>query len=163
MNNLVFVDVEAAGATPIHGTMTEFGAVLMNGDSYHGQIYASTLDPDNPAKPIVGRKLRPVHDVMNEFMIWLRDNIKGRPIFVSDNPAYDWQWIAAAFAICGMSNPFGHSARRIGDFYAGLERDFSRTQDWKKLRRTKHTHNPVDDARGNMEALTELIMRITPM
>jgi hypothetical protein len=24
---------------------------------------------------------------------------------------------------------------------------------WKQLRRTRHTHNPVDDALGNVEAL----------
>jgi hypothetical protein len=160
MQQLVFVDVEAAGATPVTGKMTEFGAVLMDGSSFYGQIYASKPDPANPAKPIPGRKLRPVHDVMNEFMVWLGNNIKGRPIFVSDNPAYDWQWIAAAFDTCGMPNPFGHSGRRISDFYAGLQRDFSRTQDWKKLRRTEHTHNPVDDARGNMEALTTLIEQL---
>ena len=155
--NLVFVDVEAAGATPIRGKMTEFGAVLMNGDSYHGQLYAGTPDPENPAKPIVGRRLNPVHDIAKEFDDWLKANVKGRPIFVSDNPAYDWQWIAAMFDTVEMENPFGHSGRRISDFYAGLNRKWSETQGWKRLRRTKHTHNPVDDARGNMEALTTLL------
>lgn len=154
---LVFVDVEAAGNSPIHGKMTEFGAVLMNGESYHGQIYMSSPDPTNPAKPIVGRKIQNVHDVARGFDLWLKTHVKGRPIFVSDNPAYDWQWIAAMFDTVGMDNPFGHSGRRISDFYAGLQRDFTKTQDWKKLRRTEHTHNPVDDARGNMEALTTLL------
>ncbi len=27
---------------------------------------------------------------------------------------------------------------------------------FKRLRKTKHTHNPVDDARGNAEALLEI-------
>jgi len=27
---------------------------------------------------------------------------------------------------------------------------------WKHLRKTKHTHNPVDDAMGNAEALLEM-------
>jgi hypothetical protein len=160
MKNLVFVDVEAAGPTPMSGTMTEFGAVLMNGESYHGKIYDGFPDPENPAKPIVGRLLRSVPDVADEFHNWLRQHVKGRLIFVSDNPAYDWQWIAAMFDFCGIDNPFGHSARRIGDFYAGLQRDFTKTQDWKRLRRTPHTHNPVDDARGNMEALTTLLEQL---
>lgn len=154
---LVFVDVEAAGISPIKGTMTEFGAVLMDSRSFHGQIYASTPDPANPAKPIVGKKLTPIFTVMEDFERWLKTNVKGRPIFVSDNPAYDWQWISAAFDTVGRDNPFGHSARRISDFYAGLQGDFTKTQDWKKLRKTEHTHNPVDDARGNMEALTILL------
>jgi hypothetical protein len=54
-------------------------------------------------------------------------------------------------------NPFGHSARRIGDFYAGLLGDFQSTQKWKRLRRTKHDHHPVHDALGNAEALIRLL------
>jgi len=44
----------------------------------------------------------------------------------------------------------------VGDLYAGLEHDFFASSKWKKLRRTKHTHHPVDDARGNVEALLAL-------
>ena len=50
-------------------------------------------------------------------------------------------------------NPFGFSGRRIGDLYAGLVKDASKATEWKKYRVTKHTHDPVDDARGNAEAL----------
>ena len=28
---------------------------------------------------------------------------------------------------------------------------------WKKFRKTKHTHNPVDDAKGNAEALKHIL------
>jgi hypothetical protein len=34
-------------------------------------------------------------------------------------------------------NPFGHSGRRFGDFYAGLVGDLQTTQKWKRLRRPK--------------------------
>ena len=54
-------------------------------------------------------------------------------------------------------NPFGHSGRRIADFYAGLVGDFRSTQKWKRLRRTKHDHHPVHDALGNAEALIRLL------
>ena len=50
-------------------------------------------------------------------------------------------------------NPFGFSGRRIGDLYAGLVKDASKATEWKKYRVTAHTHNPVDDAKGNAEAL----------
>jgi hypothetical protein len=54
---------------------------------------------------------------------------------------------------CGK-NVFGFSGRRIGDLYCGLVKDASKNQEWKrKYRITKHTHNPVDDAMGNAEAL----------
>ena len=52
------------------------------------------------------------------------------------------------------SNPFGWSSRRIGDLYCGMVKDtFAQ---WKHLRVTKHTHHPVDDARGNAEVLLKM-------
>jgi len=61
------------------------------------------------------------------------DRVRGCPVFISDNPAYDWQWIAGMFDRAGMDNPFGHSGRSIGDFWAGLNRNWSDTQGWKRL------------------------------
>ncbi len=51
--------------------------------------------------------------------------VHGVLVFVSDNPAYDWQWIAGMFDRAGLDNPFGHSGRRISDFWAGLNGDWS--------------------------------------
>jgi len=156
---LIFVDVEAAGDTPITGIMSEFGAVeFKTRQYYHGRIHETTPHPDNPAIPIIGQQLRPRIDVMFEFSTWIFDVSRGnRPTFVSDNPAYDWMWIAAAFDLCGINNPFGHSARRIGDFYAGLCGDFYTRQKWKNLRETPHDHHPVNDAMGNVEAMHRLM------
>ena len=51
-------------------------------------------------------------------------------------------------------NPLGWSARRIGDLYCGLVKDAGKNHEWKKkYRKTKHDHNPVNDAKGNAEAL----------
>jgi hypothetical protein len=51
-------------------------------------------------------------------------------------------------------NPFGWSSRRIGDIYCGFKNDMY--ANWKYLRDTKHTHNPVDDAKGNAEAILKM-------
>jgi hypothetical protein len=75
---------------------------------------------------------------------------------VSDNPAYDFPWINYGFHSTLGENPFGHSARRIGDYYAGLIGDFYTPQNWKYLRKTPHDHNPVNDAMGNVEAFALL-------
>ena len=88
---------------------------------------------------------------------WVTTNSEGYPVFVSDNPAYDWQWLAALCAEAGIPNPFGFSARRIGDFAAGLKRNIKDSNSWKRYRRTAHDHNPVNDARGNAEALYRLL------
>lgn len=49
------------------------------------------------------------------------------------------------------ANPFGYSSTNLGSLYKGLVKDtFVK---FKHLRKTKHTHHPVDDARGNAEVL----------
>jgi hypothetical protein len=91
---------------------------------------------------------------MRDFRTWL-DTLapNGALTFVSDNPAFDWQFMNYYFHRFLGENPFGFSARRIGDLYAGWKGDASKSNDWKKLRKTRHTHDPLDDAKGNAEAL----------
>jgi hypothetical protein len=91
-----------------------------------------------------------------KFREWLKQ-FEGRLIFVSDNPAYDWQFINYYFHKYLGLNPFGHSARRLSDFYAGMKGDFSDSMGWKKWRVTKHDHNPVHDALGNVEAFAKIL------
>jgi hypothetical protein len=42
----------------------------------------------------------------------------------------------------------------LGSLYKGLVQDTFKN--FKHLRKTKHTHHPVDDARGNAEALLQM-------
>lgn len=155
----VLVDCEASGTSPIRGTMTEFGAVhYATRAAFHGRLFEGIPDPANPAVPLVGKRLDTDAAIATDFAIWLRDHCgSSRPVFVSDNPAYDWMWIAAMFDKAEMANPFGHSGRRISDFWAGLNCNWSNTQEWKKWRKTAHDHNPVNDAMGNAEALEKIL------
>jgi len=155
----IFVDCEARGISAVHGVLTEFGAVHYDTrDTFHGRLFYATPDPGNPAISIVGDRIATDEEVAESFAAWLQEHLGNRPpVFVSDNPAYDWQWIAGMFDRAGMDNPFGHSGRRISDFWAGLNRDWSETQGWKRFRRTVHDHNPVNDAMGNVEAFEEIL------
>lgn len=158
MSNYIFVDVEALGTSPVNGIMTEFGAVHEKSrDTYHGVLYEGTPDPENPAVPVVGKQLMGDFAVAHNFCNWLK-KVGGneRPVFVSDNVAYDWMWIAGMFDRAEIPNPFGHSGRRISDFWAGLNHNWGDTQSWKRFRQTKHDHNPVNDAMGNVEAFQEI-------
>ena len=157
-----FVDGEARGTSPVNGVLTEFGAVHYDTrDTFHGRLFDAIPDPANPAIPIVGRRLASDAEVAGRFAAWLTDHLGSRrPVFVSDNPAFDWQWIAGMFDRAGIDNPFGHSARRISDLWAGLNRDWSDTQGWKRFRRTAHDHNPVNDAMGNVEAFDEIMRTV---
>jgi hypothetical protein len=158
MKNLIFVDCEATGPCPGKGVLTEFGAVeYATRQTFHGVLYESRPDPENPAlSKVTGKSFDPV-EVFGAFEAWLKSVTTDRVIFVSDNPAYDFQWINYGFHHALGRNPFGHSGRRISDFYSGLVGDFSHSQAWKRLRLTLHDHNPVHDAMGNVEAFERLL------
>jgi hypothetical protein len=159
VKNLIFVDCEATGPCPGKGVLTEFGAVeFASRQTFHGVLYEGRPRADEPALSEVTGRAFDAHAVYAAFEEWLRSVCTGgQPVFVSDNPAFDWQWINHGFHHTLGRNPFGHSARRISDFYAGLMGDFRRTQGWKRLRVTRHDHNPVNDAMGNVEAFARLL------
>lgn len=143
-NDLIFVDCEASGPCIGKGELTEFGAVhYPSMDTFYGDLRKEDeLDACG---------------IFIDFDTWLKDHCKEfHPLFVSDNPAFDFQWISYNFWEYLNRNPFGWSARRIGDYYAGLTGNFRNASKWKKLRITKHTHNPVDDAMGNAEAFKRI-------
>lgn len=181
---LFIVDVEATAPTPATGVMTEFGVVdLLTRDWFHGHLWDFHPDPDVPARPIADapnpgftatsslrqpgfdgeRRTIDVTATDREFRVfslldnWLRHFGDHRPVFVSDNPGFDFMWIACGFDSHGLRNPFGHSSRRIGDLAAGLSGNWKNASGWKKHRRTAHDHNPVHDALGNAEALAHLL------
>ncbi len=142
IKNLIFVDCEGHGPAPTLNDPVgfEFGAVAYpSKQTFHGTGATK--------------------ETFENFDKWISSVVeKGfRPLFVSDNPAYDWQFIDYYFHLHLGRNPFGHSARRIGDFYAGLVGDFTNASSWKKLRVTAHDHNPVNDAMGNLEAFERIL------
>lgn len=159
------VDIESDGPIPADYSMVCFGAVLFDETlttSFFGKTrpISERFVPEALAISGYSREDHSSFDdpaaVMRQFVLWLAQHSKGRPIFVSDNLAFDWQFINFYFHRFTGANPFGHSGRRIGDLYAGLVRDASKASDWKKFRVTNHSHDPVDDARGNAEALKKI-------
>ena len=91
-------------------------------------------------------------EVMQQFADWITE--VGRPIFISDNNGFDWQFVNWYFHHFLGENPFGHSSTNLGSLFKGVVRDTH--VNFKHLRKTRHTHNPVDDARGNAEALLQI-------
>jgi hypothetical protein len=75
-------------------------------------------------------------------------------MFISDNNGFDWQFVNWYFHHFLDKNPFGHSSTNLGSLYKGVAKDMF--VNFKHLRKTKHTHHPVDDARGNAEALLRI-------
>lgn len=90
-------------------------------------------------------------EVMSRFRDWVKEVARGRALFISDNNGFDWQFVNWYFHHFLGANPFGFSSTNLGSLYKGVVKDTSKN--FKHLRKTKHTHHPVDDARGNAEAL----------
>lgn len=165
MSNFV-VDVESDGPAPGIYSMISFGIVKLEDLSVRFKGLTRPIS-DNwvPGALAVSNITREQHEAYPDPRESIRALIefieanKGerRPIFWSDNPAYDFQWINYYTIKYHGSNPFGHSGRRIGDVYSGLVMNLRKQSEWKKLRKTRHTHDPLDDALGNAEALQEII------
>jgi DNA polymerase III alpha subunit (gram-positive type) len=155
----VMVDVESDGPIPGDYSMICFGAVIV--EPGLTKTFYSELKPISEkwipeALAISGfsrEKTLTFADpssVMLKFTEWLRLNSNDRPMFISDNNGYDWQFINWYFHHFTNNNPFGYSSTNLGSLYKGMMKDMRSS--FKHLRVTRHTHNPVDDAKGNAEA-----------
>lgn len=168
---IVSFDVESSGPVPGLGDLISFGAVFVE-PGLERRHYSGIVSPkceiyDPKTYELLGmtrydHKRAVIHPTTAAINLirWLRacePNVD-RFIMLSDNPGFDFAWINYTLAHSGVTEwkVFGHSARRIGDAYAGLKKDSRSTQGWKKLRQTAHTHHPVDDAVGNAEAWLEM-------
>lgn len=154
----IMVDVETDGPAPGLYSMISLGAIVVDVDLdktfYH--TFAPISDNWIPAALAISGHTReetltmfpaPNHG-MALFEKWV-NNVQ-KPMFISDNNGFDWQFVNYYFwNFCG-TNPFGHSSTNLGSLYKGMERNMRRN--FKHLRKTAHTHHPVDDARGNAEA-----------
>ncbi len=162
----ISVDVEASGPVPGFFDMISVGMVLI--EPTLTQTFYAEFAPlhdryDEGAYKSIGitreeHEAMPPAEASTLAMIdWLDNLGTGRKVMVSDNPAFDFPFVSWHCHRFHGRNPLGHSARRIGDLSAGLKRNYLETQGWKRLRKTKHTHNALDDAKGNAEALMALI------
>jgi DNA polymerase III epsilon subunit-like protein len=161
----IVVDVESDGPCPGIHSMVCFGAVVVERElrrTFYGRTrpITETWLPEALAVSGFTREqtlaFPPPEDAMAAFEAWIAEVSRpGQPVFISDNLAYDWQFVNYYFHRALGRNPFGFSGRRIGDMFAGFHRDLRYR--WKHLRGTKHTHHPVDDAKGNAEALLALL------
>jgi DNA polymerase III alpha subunit (gram-positive type) len=159
----VMVDVESDGPIPGDFSMVCFGAVVVEPGlerSFYGRLKPISEQWIPDALKVSGFTREQVMDfdepklVMAQFAGWLSGLGSRRLIFVSDNNGYDWQFINWYFHHFLNENPFGFSSQNLGSLYKGLVKDTFAT--FRHLRRTAHTHDPVDDARGNAEALLHM-------
>ncbi len=172
---LISVDVEASGPVPGQGDMISFAAVVVEpglGRRFHSGIIRPVCPVySDAAYASIGMTRdhhldnwqHSYHNAMSRLMDFvlplMAESGKDRCIMLSDNPGFDFMWVNWALLNNHFKPVFGHSARRIGDVYAGLKGNSRNTQGWKRLRVTPHTHDPLDDCVGNAEAWLEMWRR----
>ena len=162
--SIIVVDVEADGPIPGKYSMVCLGAVVVE-PSLSKTFYARTRPISDlwlPEALAVSGFARDEHAgfedpaaEMLRFEAWIKENSRGRPVLASDNLSFDWQFVNWYFHTFLGRNPFGWSGRRIGDLYCGMVKDGY--AEWTHLRKTPHDHHPVNDAKGNAEALLAMI------
>lgn len=157
------VDIEADGPIPGDYSMISFGAVLVDeklNKTFYGKLKPISENYIEEALQVSGFSRSETLDfedpqiTMAAFAEWIKVHSTGRPVFISDNNGFDWMFVCWYFHHFIGSNPFGHSSQNLGSMYKGLVKDCFKN--FKHLRKTKHTHHPVDDAKGNAEALLSM-------
>ena len=161
------VDIEADGPIPGDYSMVCLGAIVVEPTltrTFYGQLkpISEAWLPDALQVSGFSREQTMAFEdpksVMQSFGAWLDENCPGRKIFISDNNGFDWGFVNWYFHHFVGKNPFGFSSQNLGSLYKGLVKDSFKN--FKHLRKTKHTHNPVDDARGNAEALLHMKQKL---
>ncbi len=155
------VDIEADGPIPGDYSMVSLGAVRVDEGlncTFYGKFCPISENWIPDALEVSGfergetLKFGDPKAEMTRFRDWIaKSNKAGQPMFVSDNNGFDWQFVNWYFHHFLGKNPFGFSSTNLGSLYKGLVKDCF--QNFKHLRKTRHTHHPVDDAKGNAEAL----------
>lgn len=114
------------------------------------KIASEGLDMDEPFySPEDGMRL------FEEWLKSLQEHDKDHHRFVSDTTAFDFSFVNYYFWRFLGYNPFGHSSLSLQNIYKGMRKNARSSM--HKLRDTDHTHNALDDAIGNREALDKMI------
>ncbi|WP_202615981.1 3'-5' exonuclease family protein [Edaphocola flava] len=102
----VMVDIESDGPIPGDYSMICFGAVLVEeplDKTFYGQLKPISEQFIPEALAVSGFSRAETEtfadpaEVMHAFAQWLSKNVKGQPIFISDNNGFDWMFICWYF------------------------------------------------------------------
>lgn len=162
----IMVDVEADGPIPGDYSMISLGAVVVEPGltrTFYGELRPISDRWVQDALAVSGHTREATlafpepKETLARFDEWIAAAGK-RPRFISDNNGFDWMFVCWYLWHFLGRNPFGHSSTNLGSLYKGLVKD--RRKNFKHLRSTAHTHHPVDDAKGNAEALLRMVAEL---
>lgn len=159
----IMVDVETDGPNPGDYSMIAIGAVVVEpglARRFRGLLrpISERWVPETLAISGYTREqtlaFPEASAVMIEFDLWVRENGADRPVLISDNNGWDFGFVNWYLHHFTGGSPFGHTSQNLGSLYKGLVKDTRKN--FKHLRRTRHDHDPLNDAIGNAEALLHM-------
>lgn len=164
----VMVDVETDGPIPGDYSMIAIGAVVVEPDlkrtfkryvrplsGARWDIEALAVGDFTREETLDEPRFEDPESVMRSFSEWIGELGILKPIFIADNNGFDWSFVNWYFHHFIGRNPFGYSSQNLGSLYKGLMRNPFAS--FKHLRKTKHDHDPLNDAMGNAEVLLHMI------
>ena len=158
----IIVDVETDGPIPGDYSMLAIGAVIVKEGlkkTFYSNIKPISDKYQKETLKFLGLtrketlKYKTPKKVMIEFVDWIKQNSKGKPIFISDNNGFDWMFLCWYLWHFIKENPFGHNSKNLSSIYKGLEKNMGASI---KNIRNKLNHNALDDAKNNAEALLNI-------
>ncbi|KKM13253.1 hypothetical protein LCGC14_1718100 [marine sediment metagenome] len=165
----VSVDIEADGPIPGPYSMISLGAVVVEppfDDSFYCTIRPISEFYIESALAVSGFTREETMEFntpeveIARFNAWVKDvklRKEGRPEFIADNNGFDWQFVNWYLHTYEQENPFGWSSHNLNDLFKGVKRNMRAK--FKKYRITKHSHNALDDAKGNAEAAYTILTK----
>jgi hypothetical protein len=170
----ISIDIEADG--PIPGptafSMTSLGAVVVGRPelTFYRELKPISERWDPKAAEVSGldrtKLIQEGADpaaAMREFGDWIREvSAGGRPVFVGFNATFDWSFVHWYFMHFVGADPFGISGLDIKAYYMGALgkprwSDTTKGNLEDRFRSTiPHTHNALDDARGQAEVFAKI-------
>lgn len=161
--------------------LTEFAAICIDPDkwrkeerlhTFHGVLQLEKAEERYPDEYKLQYQIFQIHHgdklfvevhmndsvdrILESFKNWLNEHGGKRPMFISDNNGFDYSWMSFYLWKYLNENPFGHSSTNLGSLYKGLDKNVYKN--FKHLREPfPHTHNPVDDCLGNVNAFMKMV------
>jgi len=162
----ILVDIETYGPCPGIHPMVSFAAIhLETKKEFYRELFPDTLSTVAEAVKIADSGLRgqavSAEKAMKDFEYWLlelSEVIDERFILISDSTSFDHSFMTYySWKYLGYSL-FGHSSVSLNQVYKGMKKDM-RVHVGNLRPKGSHTHNALDDVRGNMVALDKMVER----
>lgn len=167
----IVVDIETNGASPFNRSMVSLGAVVVEdgkriGDTFYIEMRPIWTGYDPAAYEVNGftheqaMTFERAETAMQKFNEWLKQQAEPgqRLHFVSDNAGFDWMFVCVYMWSYCQENPFGFSPMSLTWYFKGQKGIKAKFGQYRANNSTvKHTHNALDDAMGNAQALIALL------